>query len=67
MPRWTSEARKRQSQLIQKWKPWEHSTGPKTAEGKEISKMNAFKGNIEIHQILKDAEELLREIKEMDV
>lgn len=29
--------------MIQSWKPWEMSTGPKTDAGKDISKMNAFK------------------------
>ena len=40
---WTTEARRRQSQLIQRWEPWKQSTGAKTAEGKAASKMNAFK------------------------
>lgn len=29
--------------MIKNWKPWEQSTGPKTEEGKETSKMNAQK------------------------
>lgn len=29
--------------LIQKWKPWENSTGAKTVKGKNVSKMNAYK------------------------
>jgi hypothetical protein len=40
---WTPERRKKQSKAIRKWKPWEKSTGPKTEEGKEKSKMNAQK------------------------
>lgn len=40
---WTSQRRKTQSQLIQKWKPWGNSTGPRTAQGKVISSMNALK------------------------
>ena len=39
---WTPERRLRQSQMIQKWKPWQ-SAGVKTVEGKTISKMNAYK------------------------
>lgn len=39
---WTPERRLRQSQMIQQWKPWE-SAGVKTTEGKNISKMNAYK------------------------
>tara|TARA_B100001778_G_C18534253_1_gene605155 strand:+ start:568 stop:774 length:207 start_codon:yes stop_codon:yes gene_type:complete len=40
---WTPERKKRQAELIKGWKPWEHSTGAKTNEGKDISKMNAYK------------------------
>ena len=64
--KWTLEQRKRQSQLIRQWKPWEKSTGPRTPEGKENSKMNAVKGSIELHQALKDAEEALQAIKEAE-
>lgn len=38
---WTDERRKRQAELIHHWKPWKHSTGATTPEGKERSKMNA--------------------------
>ncbi|HUX81254.1 MAG TPA: hypothetical protein VMV35_00295 [Halothiobacillus sp.] len=34
MPRWTDEARAKQSALIRTWRPWEHSTGAKTPEFK---------------------------------
>ena len=40
---WTSERRKKQSELIKTWKPWEKATGAKTIEGKNKSKMNALK------------------------
>ena len=40
---WTPQRRKKQSELIQKWKPWENSTGPRTAQGKTTSSMNAVK------------------------
>lgn len=40
---WTQERRLRQSEAIKRWKPWEKSTGAKTTEGKEKSKMNAWK------------------------
>lgn len=40
---WTQERRQKQSEAIKRWKPWEKSTGAKTAEGKEKSKMNAYK------------------------
>lgn len=40
MPRWSDEARKRQSELIRSWKPWTRSTGPRTEEGKVVSSRN---------------------------
>ncbi len=44
MRAWTLEERERQRQLIAGWSPWQQSTGPKTAEGKQRVKMNAYKG-----------------------
>ena len=40
MPRWTPEARKKQSELICLVRPWEKSTEPQTLEGKAISSKN---------------------------
>jgi len=40
---WTDERRKRQAALIQRWQPWRHSTGPRTAAGKARACRNAFK------------------------
>lgn len=40
---WTPERRARQAQLIKQWKPWERSTGPKTAQGKSTSSRNAYR------------------------
>ena len=46
--------------MIKNWKLWENSTGPKTDEGKEVSKMNAWKHGAcsakvgEIARFLKD-------------
>ena len=41
---WTPEQRARQAQAIRRWRPWEHSTGPRTAEGKARSARNAYTG-----------------------
>jgi hypothetical protein len=41
---WTSERRARQAALIRTWRPWEQSTGPRTAEGKARTSRNADKG-----------------------
>lgn len=38
---WSAERRARQAELIKTWKPWEKSTGPKTAVGKASSSNNA--------------------------
>jgi hypothetical protein len=38
---WTDERRAKQSALIHTWKPWKHSTGARTRQGKDKSKMNA--------------------------
>jgi len=43
MPRWTDESRRKHAEAMKQWKPWEQSTGPKSAAGKEKSKMNALK------------------------
>ena len=41
MPRWTPASRAKQAELIRTWRPWDHSTGPKTPEGKAIASKNA--------------------------
>ena len=41
---WTSQRRKRQTEAMQRWRPWEKLTGPRTLEGKAIVAGNAFKG-----------------------
>lgn len=43
MRKWTPKERKRQSERIRAWKPWEQSTGPKTPEGKAKCRHNAAK------------------------
>lgn len=40
---WTQKDRERQAEVLRRVKIWEQSTGPKTPEGKAVSKMNAFK------------------------
>ncbi len=61
---WTPERRKRQAEMIRNWKPWEHSTGPKTPEGKEACKLNAEKHGMRgfkwqfLRQVLKELKEL---------
>lgn len=38
---WTVERRALQAVRIHLWRPWEHSTGPRSPEGKSISSRNA--------------------------
>ncbi|QIG46816.1 hypothetical protein G5V57_03060 [Nordella sp. HKS 07] len=67
---WTPERRQRQATAIQRWKPWEKSTGPRTPEGKAIVSRNANKGGKrellreemrEFRQFIKDATVILDE------
>lgn len=37
---WTPERRARQAEAIRTWRPWDRSTGPRTAEGKAKSAAN---------------------------
>ncbi|MEA5511962.1 hypothetical protein VB715_19500 [Crocosphaera sp. UHCC 0190] len=66
MPRWTKSARKRQSQLIKQWKPWNHSTGPRTSEGKHISSQNARKCPEEIQVMLNYAKQTKTTLKKLN-
>lgn len=43
MRRWTPEDRLRQADLIRAVKPWEKSTGPRSAKGKKRASKNALK------------------------
>ncbi len=56
---WTAERRKRQAELIQTWRPWDKSTGPKSDEGKARVAKNSFKGAW--RQQLKELRAALRE------
>ena len=42
--KWTPEQRQQQAERIRDWRPWEHSTGPRTAEGKAAASRNGWKG-----------------------
>lgn len=41
---WTEERRALMREKIKDWKPWQHSTGAKTPEGKAKVAQNACKG-----------------------
>lgn len=42
MPRWTPESRQRQRELIQNFRPWEHSSGAKTRWGRFCCSNNGY-------------------------
>ena len=50
---------------MQRWKPWQKSSGPKTAEGKAVSKLNGLKHGAysaevqELRKVLREQAELL--------
>jgi hypothetical protein len=59
---WTSTQRAQQSRLIQNWKPWNNSTGPRSTVGKVIVSTNPFKGGT--RPMLREMAALLREQKQ---
>ena len=63
---WTEERREQQRRLIQRWKPWQKSTGAKTAEGKARSSRNAYKtGLSEAKELIRQLNQLLKEQKRL--
>ena len=67
MRHWTLEERLKQSKAIRSWKPWECSTGAKTAHGKAISSKNATKtgDSVYVRELIKRMNKILREQKEL--
>ncbi len=43
---WSKARRAKQAENIRKNKPWEHSTGPKTTDGKATTAQNATKSGL---------------------
>ena len=56
---WTPERRERQAELIHQWKPWQQSTGPRTAAGTARVSQNSHKG--ETRTLLRELARLLKE------
>ena len=64
MSGWTPERQARQAKAIRRWRrPWEHSTGPRTVEGKARSARNAYTGGHwrQERELLKTLRRALRE------
>lgn len=63
MSAWSPERRQRQREAIQRWKPWQQATGPKSAAGKAASARNAYKGGhtVKLRRLIVEWNGLLRE------
>ncbi len=60
---WTPERRAKQAALIRTWRPWEQSTGPRSAEGKARTARNGFKGGhrAALRELARALDDALRE------
>ena len=65
MRKHSPEQRKEYRERINRVKPWLKSTGAKTPEGKERSKMNALKIPLEVHQLYKECNQIIKQQKEL--
>jgi len=61
MQKRSKEFKQMQRERINRIKPWLKSTGPKTLEGKEISKMNALNIDLNLHALIKEYKQLMIE------
>ena len=59
---WTPERRKRQSEAIGSWKPWQQSTGPKSPAGRAVVARNAWRGGewLKLRQAVKELNQSLK-------
>jgi hypothetical protein len=73
---WTAERRALQAEAIKRWRPWERSTGPRTAAGKAAAAANGAKAwphsgaraSIrELRQVLREQRQALRELERGDL
>ena len=64
---WTTEQRQRQREAIQRWKPWNQSTGPASPEGKAVASGNAYTGGQrkEMRKAIRELREALRAQRDM--
>ena len=59
---WTPEQRQKQREAIERWKPWQHSSGPKSLEGKAAAASNAWTGSEwrKLRQAIKELNQAMR-------
>lgn len=64
---WTPERRKKQSEAIKRWRPWNQSTGPKSVEGRQRVSRNAWTGGYrqEMRELTKMVNEQVRTTREL--
>ena len=62
---WTDERRAKQREAIQRWKPWEKSTGPKTPKGKAQAALNVRWAYFTRKLSCMSTKELLKTIKRL--
>ena len=72
---WTAERKARQAALIRTWRPWEQSTGPRTAQGKAQAASNGRESHgltpeilaqrSKMRDLMRAVGELLREQREV--
>jgi hypothetical protein len=63
---WTPERKAKAAEMIHDWKPWKHTTGPKTPEGKAKSSMNSLKTGYKSKEAIKMRRERAALIKEIN-
>ena len=63
---WTPEQRQRQCEAIQRWKPWQQSTGPQSPTGKAKASRNAWTGGhmVKMRLLIKGLNRALRRQRE---
>ena len=64
---WTPERRQRQREAIQRWKPWNQSTGPTSCEGKAATSNNAYAGgeSMRIRSAIRLLNQAMREQRDL--
>ena len=64
---WTPERRAKQAELINRWRPWERATGPKSVEGKKKVATNAWTGGhrAQLRELTKMVNTEIRQSREL--
>lgn len=59
---WTLAQRQKQREAIMRWKPWQKSSGPKSAKGKVAASGNAWTGGEwrKLRQAIKELNQAMR-------